>query len=246
MLIKTIFYRLMALWALIIFAVTIVVVAFLLFLTGWLKEPRRTEVFRNISIVWIRLFFILTGCRFAVKGTKNFEKGKVYVVTANHTSFLDVPVLTPFVPGPNKTIAKIEMSRIPIFGLVYKRGSVLVDRSDKESRKKSYIQMLHVLQTGMHMCIYPEGTRNKTGLPLKEFHDGAFRLAFDAEKDIIPAIILNTKKILLPEKGFYFKPHKIELHFLPSVSFAQFNNFEELKAEVKNIMADFIIAHQEL
>lgn len=234
----------MALWALIVFASTIIVVALLLFLTGWMKEPVKTEVFRNISKAWIRFFLFLVGCRFIIKGTAYFEKGKVYVVTANHTSFLDVPVLTPFVPGPNKTIAKIEMSRIPIFGLVYKRGSVLVDRKDKESRKKSFLQMVQVLTLGMHMCIYPEGTRNKTGLPLKEFHDGAFRLAIDTKHDIIPAVILNTKKILPPEKVFYFKPRKIELHFLPPVAAGDFNNFEALKVEVKSRMSEFIIAHQ--
>ncbi len=58
---------------------------------------------------------------------------------------MDVPMTTPFIPGPNKTIAKIEMASIPVFGVIYKRGSVLVDRKSEESRKNSYVQMKEVL-----------------------------------------------------------------------------------------------------
>lgn len=234
----------MALWAVIIFTATILLVALFVFLTGWMKEPQKTESFRRLSVVWIRTFYFLTGCRFKVKGTSNFEKGKLYVVTANHNSFLDVTSLTPFIPGPNKTIAKIEMSRIPIFGLVYKRGSILVDRKDKDSRKHSFMQMIQVLQNGMHVCIYPEGTRNKTNLPLKEFHDGAFRLAMDTGKDVLPAILLNTKKAVPPGKGFYFKPMKMELHFLAPISVKNFESYDALKTEVKKQMWDYIATHQ--
>lgn len=235
---KKIFYHIMALWALIVFGSTICLVALYCFLTSWQKEPGKTESFRLLSIGWIRFFLFLSGCPFKIKGRENFEKGKVYVVTCNHNSFLDVPVLTPFVPGPNKTIAKAEMSKIPIFGIVYKRGSILVDRKNKESRRQSFLQMIKVLENGMHMCIYPEGTRNKTDQPLKEFHDGAFRLAVDTNKAVIPAVIFNTKKIMPPEEKFYFKPKKIELHFLPPVFPEPGNSFEELKSKVHQIMAN--------
>ena len=241
---KNIFYRIAALWTVLVFSLSLLVEAFLLFITGWLKEPKKTEVFRRISIVWIRVFLFLVGCRLKVVGKENFEKGKVYVVTSNHNSFLDVPVLTPFVPGPNKTIAKIEMSRIPIFGLVYKRGSILVDRKDKESRKKSFLQMIQVIQKGMHMCIYPEGTRNKTSQPLKEFHDGAFRLAMDTQKDSITTLIFNTKKILPADRGFWFKPGKIELHFLEPVRVQNYDSHEELKLSVHKIMSEYYSENQ--
>jgi 1-acyl-sn-glycerol-3-phosphate acyltransferase len=77
---------------------------------------------------------------------------------------MDVPLLTPFFPGPNKTIAKKSFSKIPLFGWVYTRGSVLVDRSSDRSRKKSYDDMKKVLlQDNLNMALYPEGTRNRTG-----------------------------------------------------------------------------------
>lgn len=241
---KNILYRITAFWALITFTVTITIVALLLFLTSWLREPRKTEVFRRISMVWIRFYYLITGCGFVIKGREHFKKGKVYIVTCNHNSFIDVPTLTPFVPGPNKTIAKAEMARIPIFGLVYKRGSILVNRKDKDSRKASYLQMVQVLKKGMHMCIYPEGTRNKTAAPLKEFYDGAFRLAVDTQHDIIPALIFNTKKVLPTDKTFYFRPSRIELHFLEPVPVAGFTSATELKEHVHNVMTGYYEANR--
>ena len=110
----------------------------------------------------MRIFFFVTGCSLKVKGKENFQHGENYIVICNHNSLMDVPLSTPFIPGANKTIAKVEMAKIPIFGLIYKRGSVLVDRNDKNSRKNSFKKMKEVLNMGMHMCIYPEGTRNKT------------------------------------------------------------------------------------
>ena len=77
------------------------------------------------------------------------------------------------------------------------------------SRDHHFEKMKAVLANGMHMSIYPEGTRNRTSEPLKKFHDGAFKLAVDTGHAIIPAIMLNTKKVLPPGKAFYFWPHKL-------------------------------------
>lgn len=128
------------------------------------------------------IFFTLSGVRLTIRGRENFKKGENYIVVCNHNSLMDVPLTSPGIPGANKTIAKIEMAKIPVFGIIYKRGSVLLDRKSDASRRDSYLAMKDVLEKGMHMCIYPEGTRNKTENPLKSFHDGAFRLSFDTGK----------------------------------------------------------------
>lgn len=234
----------MAVWALIVFIITILPVALLMWIIGIIDEPKRTKIFRVISKIWMRLFFILTGCGLKIIGKNNFKAGEKYIVTCNHNSFMDVPVATPFIPGANKTIAKAEMAKIPVFGLIYKRGSILVDRNDKSSRRDSFKKMKEVLNLGMHMCIYPEGTRNKTDLPLKEFHDGAFKLAIDTGTSILPAILFNTKKILPPGKLFYYWPAKMEIHFLPPIAVNHDDNYEMLKENVHRIMSDYYVSHK--
>ena len=94
--------------------------------------------------------------------------------------------------------------------------------------------MKKVLSSGMHMCIYPEGTRNRSDEPLKKFHDGAFRLSVDTGHSILPAVIFNTKKAVPANKGFYFRPTKIGIHFLPPVSPVG-KTTEELKEEIFRI-----------
>lgn len=230
--------KIFAIWALIVFVITLLPVALLIWIIGIVREPKRTEIFRKISIVWMRIFFFLSGCRLKVVGKKNFMPGENYIVTCNHNSFMDVPVVTPFIPRANKTIAKAEMAKIPLFGLIYKRGSVLVDRNDRKNREESFKKMKNVLTMGMDMCIYPEGTRNKTQLPLKEFHSGAFRLAIETQRPIIPALIFNTKKVLPPGR-FYFWPAKMELHFLPPVNINEGESGEFLKEKIHHIMSDY-------
>ena len=155
---------------------------------------------------------------------------------------MDPPLSSPAIPGPNKTIAKAEMAKIPIFGIIYKRGAVLVDRKSDESRRASYLKMKEVLEQGLHMCIYPEGTRNKTKEPLQRFHDGAFRLAVDMQKPIIPALIFNTVKVL-PRKKFFFWPAKVEMHFLPQIE-VEGKTVQQVKQESFEVMKSYYLQHK--
>ncbi len=235
---KNILGRLFALWAAIIFIITMIPVGIAMWMIGLIDEPKRTYIFQAISKVWMKVFFVLSGCRLRIKGQEKFVPGQNYIVVCNHNSFMDVPLTTPFIPGANKTIAKIEISRIPVFGLIYKRGSILLDRKNKNSRKESFRKMKEVLAMGLHMCIYPEGTRNRTNEPIKAFHDGAFSLAIDTKKPILPTILFNTKKVLPPDKIFYFWPSKMEIHFLSPIEVSPYDSLDELKQKVFTIMTE--------
>jgi len=231
-----------ALWGIITFTATLLIIIIPVCITFLIKEPAGTEAFRQISKLWMRVFLALIGSPLKIVGKENFEKGKTYVVVSNHNSLMDVPVSTPFVPGANKTIAKKSFAKVPIFGWVYIRGSVLVDRNSDESRRRSYDEMKKTLAQGLHMVIYPEGTRNKTNDPLKSFHDGAFKLAVDCKKEVIPTLIFNTRKVLPADKTFYMMPHKLEMHFLKPVS-AENITSRELKQKVFKIMWDYYLEH---
>jgi 1-acyl-sn-glycerol-3-phosphate acyltransferase len=238
--IKNILGRIFAFWALLIFVPTMLIAFIPISIAGLWKEPKRTIIFQHSARVWMRIFFFLTGIRISIKGKHNFKKNENYVVVCNHNSFMDVPLTTPFIPGANKTIAKIEMAKIPLFGLIYKRGSVLVDRKSEESRKNSFVQMKAVMDMGLHMCIYPEGTRNKTNEPLQRFHNGAFKLAMDAGKPVLPAVIFNTAKVLPANKSFFFWPVKIKMHFLEPVPVGT-QTMDELKEKVFALMRDYYL-----
>jgi 1-acyl-sn-glycerol-3-phosphate acyltransferase len=234
--------RVFAFWGLIVFVVTMIITAIPVCFTYLMKDPEGVERFRRLGRTWIHTFLFLTGCRIIRKGAGHFKKGENYIVIVNHNALIDIPISTPEIPGPNKTIAKIELSRIPIFGIIYKRGSVLVDRKNPESRRESYRMMKGVLDQGMHMCIYPEGTRNKTNKPLQPFQDGAFKLSTETGKAIIPALLFHTRKALPPHKPFFFWPSTMEMHFLAPV-YPGSKDPKVLKEQLHRLMEDYYIHH---
>lgn len=242
-LLKDIFGRFWAFWGIISFIGTFLVIYIPSMITWLLPEPKGQRIFIGIARIWMNIWLRLVGCPVKIKGRQYFQRGKSYIVTCNHNSLMDVPLSSPFIPGANKTIAKTSFAKVPLFGFYYMKGAVLVDRKSEKSRKESFEKMKLVLKKGMHMCIYPEGTRNRTNEPLKKFYDGAFKLATDTGTDIIPAIILNTRKAVPVHKSFYFLPHKLEMHFLPPVS-VENKETEELREEVFVIMKKYYLEHQ--
>ncbi|WP_447642700.1 MULTISPECIES: lysophospholipid acyltransferase family protein [Chitinophagaceae] len=241
---KEIFGRVWALWGILLFAFTMLV-AFVFYLPcAALGEPNRGRWHRNVSRVWMFVYLNLIGCPIRIRGKENFKKGENYVVVCNHNSLIDVPITTPFLPNPNKTIAKSSFAKVPLFGWIYTWGSILVDRKNPQSRANSYIQMRQVLEKWhLDMVLYPEGTRNKTEQPLTRFYDGAFKLAVQTNKQIIPTILFNSKKILPASKPFFLRPSVLELHIL-SAHTVEGKTAEELKETIFQEMWDYIEAYQ--
>ena len=242
-LIKSIVARILAFWALLVFASTMFLFIWFYLICYVLPEPQKTRWHRQISKLWMGLFLLLSGCRFSITGKENFNETTNAVIVCNHNSLIDIPVSFPFLPRANKTIAKKSFSKIPIFGLIYTFGTVLVDRKDEKSRRKSIEDMKEVLATGLDMLIYPEGTRNRTSEPLKSFHSGAFKLAIDTNKPIIPVVLLNTKKILPAKPAMYFTPGKIQMDILPAI-YPEGHTIDSLKNMVYDIMTAHYLANK--
>lgn len=242
---KNVFGRIWAVWAILMFVSTMLIflVPFFIF-SYFAPEPKKTYRFISYSRIWMAVFLTSIGCPLRVRGRENFQKNENYIVLCNHNSLMDIPVSSPAIPGGNKTIAKQEMSKVPLFGYLYTTGSVLVDRKSDQSRKDSYQKMKRVLKMGLHMCIYPEGTRNKTKQPLKEFHNGAFRLAMETGKSIIPGVIFNTAKVLPANKSFYVEPHRLRIDFLPPIPVSEGDTADLLKNRVYSIMEEYYVSNK--
>ena len=235
-----IFARIWALWGLISFIITFLII-FLPSMVSYLLPDLKGQVyFIKVARLWMNVWLFLIGCPVKLRGKENFIGNETYVVLFNHNAFLDVPLSAPYVPGANKTIAKSSFAKVPLFGLFYSKGSVLVDRKNEKSRIKSFEAMKKVLATGMHMCLYPEGTRNRTTAPLKEFYDGAFKLAVATKKEIIPCVILGTKKAMPINRSFYLLPVRLRMHFLPAIS-SENIAVKELKEKVFTVMKDYYL-----
>ncbi len=241
---KRIAGHLFFIYAMILFVATMLIVVIPVWITTLFHEPQRSIYLHKVFKIWMSVYLPLVFCPVSRKGKSHFKKGENYVVVLNHNSLADIPVSSPWIPGGNKTLAKIEMARIPIFGLIYKSGSILVDRKKEGSRRESFTRMHEMLELGLHLCLYPEGTRNKTDKPLQPFYDGAFIAAIKAQKPIIPGLIFNTRKIYPAAKTKTWGwPSRIHIHFLKPIATEglTLNDTAALKEKVFRLMEGYYV-----
>lgn len=233
-------------YGMILFIITMLIVFIPVWITTLFPEPKRARLLHPVFKTWMGIFMPLVFCPVIRRGKEKFKKGENYVVVVNHNSLVDIPVSSPWIPGPNKTLAKVEMARIPIFGMIYKAGSVLVDRKKEGSRRESFNRMQEMLDLGLHLCLYPEGTRNKSAEPMQAFFDGAFITAIKAQKPIIPGVIFNTGRILPHDKKVWARPLPIYFDFLDPISTEglTLNDTAELKQRVRDTMEAYYVANK--
>lgn len=152
------------------------------------------------------------------------DPNRQYIFVANHVSFMDIPIILKAVRNrPVRVLGKSEMKKIPVFGFIYSRAVVMVDRNDSANRSKSVRTLKSVLRKGISIFIYPEGTFNETGNPLKEFYDGAFRIAIETQTNIKPVIFLDSYDRMNSKSFFSLNPGKSRSVFLEDVDVSGFS-----------------------
>ena len=117
-----------------------------------------------------------------------------------------------------RILGKAEMTKVPIFGFIYKRGAVSVVRENAVARAKSVKSLIKFLHKKISVFICPEGTFNMTHQPLKNFFDGAFRIAIETQKPICPILFLDTYDRLSYQSIFSLNPGKSRSVFLKETS----------------------------
>ena len=171
-----------------------IIVLFPLILFTILSE-KTYPLFFKIARLWARVILIGMGFRYSIKGTENFEAGKSYMFVANHTSMTDIMLMLLTVKNhPFVFVGKKELVNIPIFGFIYKRVCILVDRENSKSRFAVFERAQNRIQQGLSICIFPEGGVPDESILLDEFKDGAFRIAIEHQLTIIPLTFYDNKK----------------------------------------------------
>ena len=132
-------------------------------------------LFFKIARIWAKFILIGMGFRYSIEGDDVFEDGKSYMLVANHTSMTDIMLMLIAVKNhPFVFVGKKELVKIPIFGFIYKRVCILVDRKSSKSRYEVFERAQKRIQQGLSICIFPEGGVPDESVLLDEFKDGAF------------------------------------------------------------------------
>lgn len=105
---------------------------------------------------------------------------------------MDIPPIVLIAHQPIRILGKYEMVKVPVFGWIYRAAVILVDRRDSDTRSRSVRALKSALKHHISIFIFPEGTFNETKQPLKEFYDGAFRIAIETQTPIKPVLLVDT------------------------------------------------------
>lgn len=147
------------------------------------------------------------------------DKKKQYVFVANHIGYMDIPIIFQGIRKKHfRILAKIEMSKIPVFGFLYKNATVMVDRSNPIKRTKSITELKAFMKKDISIFIYPEGTFNETRKALKSFYDGAFRIAIETQTPIKPVVFLDSAKRLHHKSIWSLTPGISRAVILPEIN----------------------------
>lgn len=168
---------------------------------------------------WDWCWMTILGLRHIMLPGPEPEPRSRYVFVANHISYLDIPLILRVIRRqPFRVLGKAEMRKVPIFGFIYSRAVVMVDRSSPDQRSKSARELIGVLRQGVSVFIFPEGTFNETSDPLKGFYDGAFRIAIETRTPVKPILFLDTYDRMHYSSVFTLNPGKLRTVFLPEIS----------------------------
>ena len=137
------------------------------------------------------------GIRIDVTGRKQLDPQQHYIFMSNHVSNLDPPVLLPLLPGRTSVFLKRSLMKIPLLGYAMRLGNFIpVDRDGSvESAKQSVETGRQVLDSGLHVTTFVEGTRSRDGR-LLPFKKGPFYLAMETGAPVVPISIWGTEGMM--------------------------------------------------
>jgi 1-acyl-sn-glycerol-3-phosphate acyltransferase len=216
------------------------------FIASFLGPEKGGNWFFKICSFWSDAWFPLIGLRPKIIHEAHKAEQRPCIFVANHSSYMDIPMLVNCVREPVRVLGKQEMASIPVFGYVYRNVVVMVNRKDAAQRAKSVAAMKKVLAQGISIFIFPEGTFNETALPLKDFYDGAFRIALETGTPIQPIIFPDTVNRLGQHSVFSLRPGICRAVYLPMVALTEFKEQDVtiLKQQVYDTMSEGLLRYR--
>lgn len=235
-----VFRYLYTFYCFVLFVVPMLAFVPLFWLSGvLLNQKQNLWVATTLMLVWFRLWSWLSGIWVSTYNRRLRKGHQPCVYVSNHCSYLDTFSAKLALGYGFMPLGKKEQTKAPILGTIYKHNVILVDRSNAESRAKSMDYMRETLAKGISLLLFAEGTMNRTPYILKNFYDGAFRLAIEAQVPIVPMVGVGGRE-LLPRGSFLPKPGWIRNYFLPPIPTAgkTTDDVDALKRETYFLMYD--------
>lgn len=207
--------------------------------------PSQFKWIGRLNRLWAHILFAAVGVPYKLKYEQPLDAAKQYVFTPNHFSYLDIAVM-----GLNKHntifVGKNDMEKIPLFGFMYRKLHITVDRTNLKSRYTTIKRSMEAVDAGKSLVIFPEGGIVTEREPvLGKFKDGAFRVAIEKQIPVVPVTILHNW-IILPADKFLLKWHPFTLVFHEPIDTENYTlqQIDQLKEKVFSIIDTELSKHR--
>lgn len=183
-----------------IFVISFLVLSIPLLIAEWIigkfnpgLKDRSSLAIVNWAFRWV---IRIAGTKVIVKGEENVPKDTAVLYVANHRSYYDIILTYVRVPRPTGYVAKKEMLRYPLLTNWMKNLHCLfLDRENIKEGLKTILTGVEKVKSGISICIFPEGTRNRVNDTFLPFHDGSFKIAEKGDVPVLPMTIYNSASV---------------------------------------------------
>jgi 1-acyl-sn-glycerol-3-phosphate acyltransferase len=201
--------------------------------------PSQFKLTGIINRWWAKLMFIFVFLPYEAECRSKLDPSKTYIFCPNHFSYLDIPTM-----GLNPInaifVGKNSMEKLPLFGFMYRKLHITVDRGSLRSRGNSVLNSLKAIDEGKSLVLYPEGGMVSTEPPqMTPFKDGAFRTAIEKQISIVPVTIPFNWIILPDQKPLRLHRGKVKVIFHEPIETKGMTNSDvkKLKQQVYAVIA---------
>ncbi len=200
--------------------------------------PEQHHWVGRLNRVWAYVTFTAVFIPFKLVYKNKLDKKKQYVFCPNHFSYLDIASMG-FNPINSIFVGKSDMESVPLFGYMYRKLHITVNRASLSSKYNTLKRSLQAIDEGKSLVIFPEGGMiSHTPPQMARFKDGPFRIAIEKQIAIVPVTIPNNW-ILLPDENplwLHWGVMKIMFHEPIETTGMTLQDVDTLKEKVFQIM----------
>ena len=184
----------------VIFVVSFLILSMPIMLVEWIigrfnpgLKDRSSLAIVNWAFRWV---IRIAGTKVIAIGEENIPTDTAVLYVGNHRSFYDIILTYVRVPRLTGYVSKKEMDKWPLLNVWMRYLHCLfLDRENIKEGLKTILTAVEKVKNGISICIFPEGTRNKTADSFLPFHEGSFKIAEKGNVPIVPMTILNSAAI---------------------------------------------------
>jgi len=177
--------------------VTFLILSIPLLIAEWIIgkfNPTLKDKSSKAVIQWaFGLCLKISGVEVTYIGKERIPTDTAVLYVPNHTSAFDILLTYVQMPSPTGYVAKDSLQKWPLLSNWMRNIHCLfLDRSNIKEGMKMILAAIEKMKSGISICIFPEGTRNKEKDSFLPFHAGSFKNAEKSHCPVVPVAIVNA------------------------------------------------------